>query len=117
MTRRPRNRPGNAVTLAILLLGAAGCDTVEPEPQIRFSPSALNVEVGSTVNFSGIVTLGVPSGTWFVQPNSHTAAEIEITGPMTASFTCLGQGAGTFVLSTLTTQGQASGSLYYICYL
>jgi hypothetical protein len=106
----------SALALAVAA-GVAGCEPIEPENQLRFSPSGLSVSVGGSREFTGIVTVGTPSGTWFVQPTSITIAQVEVTGPLTARLTCSQQGAGTFVLSTLTSQGQISGSIYFVCTL
>jgi hypothetical protein len=117
MRNEQRGRWNVGLLAATSILLATGCEPIEPEAQLRFSPSGLNVSVGSSREFSGIVTLGTPTGTWLVQPNSVTIAQIEVTGPLTATLSCLDQGAGSFVLSTRTSQGMASGSLHFVCFI
>jgi len=112
------NRRGRWGWTAVALAGTfllAGCDPIDLGPQIRFSPSSLNLRVGESRTFNGIIITGTNSGTWFVQPNSIQIATIEVTGPLEATLSCNQAGGGAFVLSTLTSQGMASGNLYFIC--
>jgi len=104
-----------AVALIFGALAFPACETVEPGPRLRFVPGNLSARIGEARPFRGTVTMGNPSGTWFVQPNSIQIAQIEITGELEANLICLEPGAGAFVLSVLTTQGMASGNFYFTC--